>query len=74
MTKPDEQLQPATLMLRDNLVVLACVGDKALEIPLEPTEAMEFAAALITTALQVARQGAAARTGALAVIESAKGT
>jgi hypothetical protein len=64
--------QPAALFLRDNLVVLAHCGDQAIEIPLEPTQALEFAAALITTALEVARHNAAARTGALQAISEAQ--
>jgi thiazole synthase ThiGH ThiG subunit len=58
-------------MLRDNLVVLITCGDAAIEVPLEVTEALELGAALVVTAVEVARQRASARSGAQAAIESA---
>jgi hypothetical protein len=50
-----------SLYLRDNLVLLAQHGDAAVEIPLTPPAALEFASMLIQEALRIARESAAAR-------------
>ena len=50
--QPTSEQRPAAIFLRDNLVVLAQCGDQAFEIQLQPRQAVEFAAALIGTAVE----------------------
>lgn len=63
--------QQVSIFVRDNLTLLVTVGEKALEIALTPQYALELGAALINTGLEVARNNAAARTGAMAAIGKA---
>lgn len=62
---------PAGLFLRDDLSLMVQVGDKAVEMKLAPTAALELAERLLSLGLAAARDHAAARSGALSAIAAA---
>lgn len=68
--KPQQQasLEPVTMFLRKDLTLLITGKDFAREVQLQPDVAMELAATMILTALEVAKERLAARVGATEAI------